>query len=112
MDATRHLVTLKPYAVELIDRTMMDLARQIAMFRPIVERFVKGEPQVLLVVEFAGEERDPLLRRLDDPEAMLGDLGFPAAVVRAEDGACLAQVTAVRRSGLSHPMSMMGQGKT
>src|SRR3546814_9819633 len=43
MDATRHLVTLKPYAVELIDRTMMDLARQIAMFRPIVERFVKGE---------------------------------------------------------------------
>src|SRR3546814_13605947 len=56
MDATRHLVTLKPYAVELIDRTMMDLARQIAMFRPIVERFVKGEPQAVLVVGVGGGE--------------------------------------------------------
>ena len=111
MDSARHLVTLQPYAVELIDRTMVDLAREIAMFRPIVDRFVRGEPQALLVVEFAGDERDPLLRRLADLEAMMGDLGFPDAVVRAEDAAFQAQITEVRTSGLNIMMSMKGDGK-
>ena len=38
MDATQHLVTLKPIAVELVDRTMIALGRDIAMFRPTVRR--------------------------------------------------------------------------
>ncbi|MCH8198105.1 MAG: FAD-binding oxidoreductase, partial [Proteobacteria bacterium] len=38
MDATRHIVTLEPSAVELVDRTMIDLAREIDMFRPAIER--------------------------------------------------------------------------
>ena len=33
MDAAQHLVTLDPVAVELVDRTMIELARDIAMFR-------------------------------------------------------------------------------
>ena len=106
MASTQHLVTLKPFGVELIDRTMIDLARDIPIFRPIVDRFVQGEPQALLVVEFAGEELDPLLRRLNDLEAMMGDLGFPNAVVRAEDPAFQAQIGEVRRSGLNIMMSM------
>ena len=98
MEATRHLVELGPYAVELIDRTMIDLARDIAMFRPTVERFVRGAPEALLVVEFAGDERAPLLKRLDDLETLMADLGFPDAVVRAEDPAFQAQIGEVRRN--------------
>src|SRR5215469_3269709 len=45
-------------AVELVDRTMIDLARDIAMFRPVVDRFVRGEPEALLLVEFAGDDAD------------------------------------------------------
>jgi FAD/FMN-containing dehydrogenase len=56
MDAAQHLVKLKPIAVELVDRTMIGLARDIAMFRPTIERVVKGDPDAILVVEFA--ERD------------------------------------------------------
>ena len=44
MDAAQHLVRLGPIAVELIDRTMIELASQIAMFRPMLEQFVRGEP--------------------------------------------------------------------
>jgi len=111
MDSTRHLVTLNPYAVELIDRTMIDLARDIPIYRPIVEQFVKGEPQALLVVEFAGEALDPLLSRLADLEAMMGDLGFPDAVVRAEEPAFQARITEVRQSGLNIMMSMKDTAK-
>src|SRR3981189_1620514 len=57
MDATQHIVKLGPTAVELIDKTMIGLSRDIAMFRPIVERFVKGDPAALLLVEFAGEDK-------------------------------------------------------
>src|SRR5690606_9843235 len=60
MDSTQHIVGLDPDAVELVDRTMIDLARDIAMFRPVMERYVKGAPEALLLVEFAGEERAAL----------------------------------------------------
>ncbi len=76
MDAAQHLVTLKPIAVELVDRTMIGLARDIAMFRPTIERVVKGDPDALLVVEFAEETEAENLQKLKDLEALMGDLGF------------------------------------
>ena len=36
MDAAQHLVKLRPIAVELVDRTMIALGRDIAMFQPII----------------------------------------------------------------------------
>ncbi len=36
MDAAQHLVKLKPIAVELVDRTMIALGRDIAMFQPVI----------------------------------------------------------------------------
>ena len=44
MDAAQHLVKLKPIAIELVDATMIGLAREIPMFRPTLEAFLKGEP--------------------------------------------------------------------
>jgi hypothetical protein len=67
MAATQHIVKLDPAAVELVDRTMIDLARQIDIFRPTIERFVRGEPAALLLVEFAGEGADEQLRKLAQP---------------------------------------------
>src|SRR6185312_16237097 len=52
MNAAQHLVRLKPIAVELVDETMVALAREIAMFRPTLEKFVRGTPAALLLVEF------------------------------------------------------------
>ena len=37
MDAAQHIVQLLPIAVELIDRTMIELAREIPIFRPTLE---------------------------------------------------------------------------
>ena len=62
MAAAQHIVKLAPIAVELVDATMIGLARDIAMFRPTLEAFVRGEPAALLLVEFAedaGRERAP-----------------------------------------------------
>jgi FAD/FMN-containing dehydrogenase/Fe-S oxidoreductase len=111
MDATQHIVALGPSAVELIDRTMIGLSRDIAMYRPTVERFVKGEPAALLLVEFAGDDCDDNLRRLKQLGELMGELGFPGAVVEAIEPSFQSAVWDVRRAGLNIMMSMKGDGK-
>lgn len=111
MEASQHLVTLEPEAVELVDRTMIDLGRSIPIYRATIDRIVKGEPDSLLIVEFHGQEDAPLLRALDRLDEMMADLGYPDAVVRCIDPAFQAQVAEVREAGLNIMMSMKGDGK-
>jgi FAD/FMN-containing dehydrogenase/Fe-S oxidoreductase len=111
MASTKAIVALGPAAVELVDRTMIELAREIEMFRPIVDRFVRGEPEALLLVEFAGEDSADNLRRLRQLVELMGDLGFPGAVVEATDPQFQAAVWDVRKQGLNIMMSMKGEGK-
>src|SRR5271155_4835325 len=73
MNAAQHIVTLGPIAVELIDRTMLGLAADIAMFRPTVDAFLRGDPEAILFVEFAEEDWDENLRRLKRLVDLIGD---------------------------------------
>ena len=57
MDAAQHIVKLGPIAVELIDRTMLGLARDIAMFQPTIDTVVRGDPEAILFVEFAEDDQ-------------------------------------------------------
>jgi FAD/FMN-containing dehydrogenase/Fe-S oxidoreductase len=111
MDATQHIVKLGPAAVELVDRTMIELARGNAVFRPVVERFVRGEPEAILLCEFAGPDAEDNLRRLKQLVELLGDRGFPGSVVEATDPAFQSAVWTVRKEGLNIMMSMKGDGK-
>ena len=111
MDMTRFIVELGPSAVELVDRTMLDLARQIPTFRATIERLVRGAPDALLLVEFAGDEETPLLQSLGRLEQLLADHGYSGSVVRTLDAKSQADMTAVRKAGLNIMMSMKGDGK-
>jgi FAD/FMN-containing dehydrogenase len=119
MDAAQHIVKLKPIAVELVDRTMIELARAIDMFRPTVDAFVRGSPDAVLLVEFAEDDWDDNLRRLKELEALIGDLGFAwshagakwGGVVEVLDPKLQAAITDVRTAGLNIMMSMKEEGK-
>ncbi|WP_135466569.1 FAD-binding and (Fe-S)-binding domain-containing protein [Crenalkalicoccus roseus] len=111
MEAAQHLVTLDPEAVELVDRTMIELGRSIPIYRATIERMLIGEPDSLLIVEFHGHEEAPLLAALGRLEEMMGDLGHPGAVVRATDATFQAAIAEVREAGLNIMMSMKGDGK-
>ena len=43
--------------IELTDRTMLGLARDIAMFRPTTEAAARGDPEAVLFVEFAEDDQ-------------------------------------------------------
>jgi FAD/FMN-containing dehydrogenase/Fe-S oxidoreductase len=111
MDSTQHLVPLGPVAVELVDRTMIELASNIEMFRPTMEQAVRGNPDALLLVEFAGDDREVLLEQLAGLVARMAELGFPDSVVEATDPEFQKAVWEVRKSGLNIMMSMKGDGK-
>jgi FAD/FMN-containing dehydrogenase/Fe-S oxidoreductase len=118
MAAAQYIVKLNPIAVELIDRNMLGLARDIAMYRPTVDAFLRGDPEAILFVEFA-EDDDENLRRLRQLDELIGDLGIgwdrPAAkwggVVEVLDAKLQAAITEVRTAGLNIMMSMKEAGK-
>jgi Fe-S oxidoreductase len=87
------------------------LSRDIPMFRPIVDRFVQGEPAAILLTEFAGDDPAENARRLKALVELMGDLGFPGAVVEAVEPAFQQAVWEVRAQGLNIMMSMKGDGK-
>jgi Fe-S oxidoreductase len=111
MEATQHIVKLGPVAVEVVDRTLIELARDIAMFRPVMEAYVRGKPDALLFVEFAEDEQVENLRRLDRLDELMGDLGHPQSVVKVSDAAGQKAIWEVRASGLNIMMSMKSEGK-
>ena len=111
MESTEAIVGLRPTAVELVDRTMIELGREIPAFRRILDEFVRGQPDALLFVEFAGDERDAQLAGLRRLAELMGDLGLPGAVVEALEPAFQARIWEVRKAGLNIMMSMKGDGK-
>ena len=111
MDLARHIVGLDPDAVELVDRTMLGLARDSAAFRPIVDRFLRGEPDAILLVEFAGDDAAAPERKLQDLAVLMGDLGLPGSVVQITDARLQRDIWEVRKAGLNIMMSMKGDGK-
>src|SRR5258706_4053126 len=118
MNAAQHLVKLRPIAVELIDKTMLDLARAIPLFRSTIEKFVREEPEAILLVEF-DEGADENARRMSERVELMGDLGFSwdkigakwGGVVEVADPALQTAIADVRASGLNIMMSMKDERK-
>ncbi|MGB7038573.1 MAG: FAD-linked oxidase C-terminal domain-containing protein, partial [Xanthobacteraceae bacterium] len=118
MAAAQYIVKLNPIAIELIDRTMLGLARDIAMFRPTVDAFLRGDPEAILFVEFAEDDAENM-RRLKQLTELVGDLGISwdetgakwGGVVEVLDVKLQAAIAEVRTAGLNIMMSMKEAGK-
>ena len=119
MNSAQHIVRLKPIAVELIDRTMIELARAIPIFQPTLEKFVRESPEAILLVEFGEEDHEANLRLLKQLKALMGDLGYHWDKDGAKWGGLVeilnpdlqAAITDLRTAGLNIMMSMKEQGK-
>jgi FAD/FMN-containing dehydrogenase/Fe-S oxidoreductase len=115
MDSAQHIVKLGPTAVELVDRTMIDLARSNPSFKKTIETALmdpkSATPEAILLVEFAGEEHAPLLERLTSLQDLMSDLGLPGSVVPMPDASLQKNLWEVRKAGLNIMMSLKGDGK-
>ena len=115
MDSAQHIVKLGGdgtlTAVELVDRTMIELSLQNPAFAPTVRSALIGKPDAVLLVEFAGPDKPALLRKLKELEELMGDLGLPNSVVLMPDDTQQKNLWEVRKAGLNIMMSLKGDGK-
>ncbi|MBP5978739.1 MAG: FAD-binding protein [Halomonas sp.] len=111
MDLTQHIVKLGPMAVELVDRTMIELALENPAFRPVIEKALIGKPEAILLVEFAGHDHAEQLASLNALNELMGDLGLPGSVVNMPEAKEQKALWDVRKAGLNIMMSMKGDGK-
>ncbi|MEJ8810609.1 FAD-linked oxidase C-terminal domain-containing protein [Variovorax ureilyticus] len=111
MDSAQHIVKLGPSAVELVDRTMIELSLANPAFRPTVETALIGRPAAILLVEFSGGDKASLLPKLKDLVDLMGELGLPGSVVEMQGDAPQKNLWEVRKAGLNIMMSLKGDGK-
>ena len=115
MDSAQHIVKLEPTAVELVDRTMIDLARHNPSFKKTIETALidphGSTPEAILLVEFSGEAHAPLLEKLKSLQTLMADLGLPGSVVSMPDAGLQKNLWEVRKAGLNIMMSLKGDGK-
>ncbi|MEN9628450.1 MAG: hypothetical protein RJA10_1677 [Pseudomonadota bacterium] len=111
MDSAQHIVKLGPTAVELVDRTMVELALANPAFKPTMQTALIGRPEAILLVEFAGDDRARLLSQLRQLVELMADQGQPGSVVEMPDEAAQKALWEVRKAGLNIMMSLKGDGK-
>ncbi|MES2977949.1 MAG: FAD-linked oxidase C-terminal domain-containing protein [Pseudomonadota bacterium] len=113
MDSAQHIVKLAGglSAVELVDRTMIELALQNPAFAPTVRTALIGSPDAILLVEFSGSSKAELLPKMRELVELMGDLGLPGSVVEMVDDAPQKNLWEVRKAGLNIMMSLKGDGK-
>ena len=110
MEAMQPILECNPTAVELIDKTILDMARGSLEFSRLTT-FIQGEPAALLAVEFYGETESELELQLDKLEETLRRAGFGYAFVRCFTAEEKARVWETRKAGLGLLMGMKGDAK-
>ncbi|MDB5890936.1 MAG: hypothetical protein JWP47_1767, partial [Polaromonas sp.] len=123
MDSAQHIVKLGGTvmqggaggpaltAVELVDRTMIELSLQNPAFAPTVRTALIGQPDAILLVEFAGASKAELAPKMRQLVELMGDLGLPGSVVEMVDDTAQKNLWEVRKAGLNIMMSLKGDGK-
>ncbi|MGH6637585.1 MAG: FAD-binding and (Fe-S)-binding domain-containing protein, partial [Polaromonas sp.] len=115
MDSAQHIVKLGSdgtlTAVELVDRTMIELSLQNPAFAPTVRSALIGQPDAILLVEFSGNSKAELTPKIKQLVELMGELGLPGSVVEMMDDAPQKNLWEVRKAGLNIMMSLKGDGK-
>ena len=110
MEAMQPILACQPTAVELIDKTILDMTRSSLEFSRVTN-FIQGEPAALLAVEFYGQSEAELHAHLDRLEKTLKRAGFGYAFVRCFTTEEKARVWETRKAGLGLLMGMKGDAK-
>ena len=110
MEAMQPILECNPTAVELIDKTILDMARGSLEFSRLTT-FIQGEPAALLAIEFYGETHAELESQLEKLEKTLKGAGFGYAFVRCFTAEEKTRVWETRKAGLGLLMGMKGDAK-
>jgi FAD/FMN-containing dehydrogenase/Fe-S oxidoreductase len=110
LEATPRILELKPSAIELIDKFMLDKTRAQAEYSRSLT-FIEGDPEAVLVVEFVGESAVHLKSQVEALRDLLKRAGHSGAMTVSESAPAQANVWKVRKAGLGLIMSERSDAK-
>lgn len=110
MEAVPQILESGASAVEVLDKMLLDLTRDKIEYRRLLT-FVRGDPEIVLLVEFAGESPRQIQAGAERLDQILQTRGHNEPVVHITDPAEQAKVWYVRKVGLGILMSIRGDAK-
>lgn len=110
MDIVPTILESNPSAIEVLDKMLLDLTRDRIEFRRWLT-FVQGDPQVVLMIEYAGDTEAELDAGIDRLKINLNQINHHDPVVIVTDPIDQANVWYVRKVGLGILMSVRGDAK-
>ena len=112
LGATPLVLRHRPSAVEVMDRFILDHAKESAALDALRRGILVTDPGALLCVEMYGDEPGDLTPRLDALERDLAASGVPCRWRRFVPLADQARVWSLRESALGLSMAMKGDAKS
>jgi FAD/FMN-containing dehydrogenase/Fe-S oxidoreductase len=110
LECSQAILETGPYAVELTDRMILDLARGNLEHAKRMA-FVQGDPAAILMVEYAGESEAEVRSKVEALEALRARDRFAYASHIAGDGAEQQSIWKLRKAGLGLLFGLKGEAK-
>ncbi len=110
LESSQPILQTGPHAVELTDKTILDLARaNIEQSQRM--GFVQGDPEAILIVEYAGDSEAEVRAKVEALEALRQRQRFGYAASMALDAGEQQSIWKLRKAGLGLLLGMKGDKK-
>ncbi len=111
MELSKEIVKLKPTCVELMDQNLLNLAKEIPMYAGGIKKYIKGNPEAVLMVEFIDTEKSVYEKKIKDLEYLVLNQNKKNEFSYYSDLSEQKEVFEIRKAGLNILMSMKGDRK-
>ena len=111
MELTKEIVKLKPTCVELMDQNLLNLAKEIPMYAGGIKKYIKGNPEAVLMVEFIDTDKSVYEKKIKDLEYLVLNQNKKNQFSYYTDLSEQKDVFEIRKAGLNILMSMKGDKK-
>jgi FAD/FMN-containing dehydrogenase/Fe-S oxidoreductase len=112
LSAVPVILQVKPTAVELLDNLGLTLCRKVPEYARLLQTFLEGQPNCVLITEFYGQSEAELRDKLAELQTVVMREKTGATVVTpAIDRQLQANIWKVRKVGLGLMMSVKGDHK-
>ena len=111
MELSKEIVKLKPTCVELMDQNLLNLAKEIPMYAGGIKKYIKGNPEAVLMVEFIDTEKSVYEKKIKDLEYLVLNQNKKNQFSYYSDLSEQKEVFEIRKAGLNILMSMKGDRK-
>lgn len=112
LSAVPIMLETDPSAVELLDNLGLTRCREAAEYARLLDNFIEGDPNCVLITEFCGDSDEELRHKVDRLKQHLPAQSVPAgAITEAWTDQQQTDVWTVRKVGLGFLMSIKGDHK-